>query len=61
MVTYHVKEILPCITHVLMLRDGRVLDQGEKATVLSSQALSSLYGPSVKLSQKAGRYALLVL
>lgn len=61
MVTHHVEEILPCISHVLLLRDGRVLDQGEKTTVLNSQALSTLYGSPVKLSQKAGRYALHVL
>lgn len=61
MVTHHVEEILPCISHVLLMRDGRVLDQGEKTTVLTSPALSTLYGSPVKLSQKAGRYALNVL
>jgi len=61
MVTHHVEEILPCITHVFLLRDGEVLSQGEKASVLTSGALSTLYGAKVKLGQKDGRYSLKVL
>ena len=61
MVTHHVEEILPCITHVFLLRDGEVLIQGEKARVLTSGALSTLYGAKVKLGQKDGRYSLKVL
>lgn len=60
MVTHHVEEILPCVSHIFMLRNGRVLIQGEKKSVLNSAALSTLYGAPVKLSQKAGRYALSV-
>lgn len=60
MVTHHVEEILPCVSHIFMLRGGRVLIQGEKKSVLNSAALSTLYGAPVKLSQKAGRYALTV-
>jgi iron complex transport system ATP-binding protein len=61
MVTHHVEEILPCISHVFLLRDGRVLLQGEKKDVLTSGALSTVYGAPVKLSQKAGRYSLQVM
>ncbi len=61
MVTHHVEEILPCISHVFLLRDGRVLLQGEKKNVLTSGALSTVYGAPVKLSQKAGRYSLHVM
>ncbi len=60
MVTHHVEEILPCITHVLLLKDGSILAQGDKARTLSSQALSTLYGAPVKLSRKADHYALRV-
>ena len=61
MVTHHVEEILPCISHVFLLRDGRVLLQGEKKDVLTSGALSTVYGAPVKLSQKGGRYSLQVM
>lgn len=61
MVTHHVEEILPCISHIFLLKGGQVLHQGEKSKVLTSSALSTLYGAPVKLSQKAGRYALQVV
>jgi iron complex transport system ATP-binding protein len=61
MVTHHVEEILPCITDVFLLRAGRVLGQGEKTKMLTSSALSTLYGATVKLTQKEGKYALRVL
>jgi len=61
MVTHHVEEILPCISHIFLLRAGRVLAQGEKADILTSPALSQLYGAPVKLTQKDGKYSLRVL
>jgi hypothetical protein len=38
-----------------------VLGQGEKTKMLTSSALSTLYGAPVKLTQKEGKYALRVL
>ncbi|MCA1963087.1 MAG: ATP-binding cassette domain-containing protein [Prosthecobacter sp.] len=61
MVTHHVEEILPCITHVLLLRDGAVLAQGKKEKTLTSAALGAVYGAPVRLSRRKGRYALQVL
>ncbi|MDZ4286551.1 MAG: ATP-binding cassette domain-containing protein [Prosthecobacter sp.] len=60
MVTHHVEEILPCISHVLMLRQGRVFASGEKAKIMTSAALSAVYGADVKLTRKQGRYGLRV-
>lgn len=58
MVTHHVEEILPCITHVLMLKDGAVLAAGEKVKTLTSKRLGAVYGAPVKLSCRSGRYRL---
>ncbi|MCB1275084.1 ATP-binding cassette domain-containing protein [Prosthecobacter sp.] len=58
MVTHHVEEILPCITHVLMLRDGLVHAAGEKGVTLNSANLSAIYGSPVKLSRHSERYSL---
>ncbi len=58
MVTHHVEEILPCITHVLLLRDGRVHAAGAKAAILTSANLSHIYGLRVKLRRHGERYAL---
>jgi len=58
MVTHHVEEILPCITHVLMLREGKVLAVGEKRQVLTSTTLGAVYGAPVKVTRQKDRYYL---
>ena len=61
MVTHHVEEILPSITHVLMMRDGRIHASGIKKRTLTSANLSTIYGAPVKLSRHGERYALRLL
>ncbi|MDR2430143.1 MAG: ATP-binding cassette domain-containing protein [Puniceicoccales bacterium] len=58
LVTHHVEEIMPCFTHVLMLRKGRVLASGEIATTLTAQNLSTLFDAEITLGKKQGRFAL---
>jgi len=58
MVTHHVEEILPCMTHVLLLRAGTVHAAGEKQDMLTSRALSEVYGADLKLRHRGGRYQL---
>jgi iron complex transport system ATP-binding protein len=58
MVTHHVEEILPAITHCLLLKDGRVHAAGPKHEVLTSRHLSHIYGSAVKLSRHAEHYSL---
>jgi iron complex transport system ATP-binding protein len=58
MVTHHVEEILPCMSHVLILKDGSVLAEGEKSKTLTSEALSQAYGTPVKLEFHGDQYHL---
>lgn len=58
MVTHHVEEILPSMTHVLVLKAGSVLAAGPKEEVLSSAVLSEAYGAPVSLSHRGTRYQL---
>jgi iron complex transport system ATP-binding protein len=58
MVTHHVEEILPAITHCLLLKDGQVHASGPKHDLLTSANLSHLYGSPVKLTRHGERYAL---
>ncbi|AWK08458.1 iron ABC transporter ATP-binding protein [Streptomyces spongiicola] len=44
MVTHHVEEIAPGFTHVLMIRQGRVLTAGPMETELTSRNLSLCFG-----------------
>lgn len=58
LVTHHVEEILPSITHVLMMKDGLTLAAGPKQSILTSEALSTVYGDAVELEQDGARYRL---
>jgi len=60
LVTHHVEEIMPAFSHVLMLKRGRVLAVGEKASVLTPGSLSQVFAAGVKLRRRAGRYAMVV-
>ena len=56
LVTHHVEEIPPGITHALLLREGRVVAQGKAAEVLTAQHLSTAFGLPLAVHDEAGRY-----
>ncbi len=58
MVTHHVEEILPCMTHVLLLKAGTVHAAGVKQKILTSRALGQVYGADLKLRRRGARYQL---
>lgn len=58
LVTHHVEEILPCFTHLLLLKEGRVLVAGNIDEVLTGECLSEAYGEPVRLEAASGRYRL---
>lgn len=60
LVTHHVEEILPEITHVLMMKEGTVLCQGEKKSCLKASTLSTVFDAPVCLTESAGQYQLSV-
>jgi iron complex transport system ATP-binding protein len=60
LVTHHVEEITSAFSHALLLREGKVLDQGRKSDVLSSVSLSRTFGSRMRLGRTNGRYALRV-
>jgi iron complex transport system ATP-binding protein len=49
LVTHHVSEIIPEIERVVLLKNGRVVADGRKETVLTGESLSALFGVPVKL------------
>lgn len=57
LVSHHVEEIPPGFTHVLMIRDGRVVAQGPMESTLSAETLSATFGMPLVLEQHDGRYA----
>lgn len=57
MVTHHVEEIPPGFTHLLLLREGRIVSAGPLDEVLTAEALGETFGGTFELSHRDGRYA----
>jgi iron complex transport system ATP-binding protein len=55
-VTHHIEEILPLFRHTLILRDGRVLYAGDTRRVLDRSVLKDLFGVSLTVMKRKGRY-----
>lgn len=58
MVTHHVDEIPPGVTHAAIMRAGRIVDAGSIEQVLTSESLSDCFETSLRLERRAdGRFA----
>ncbi len=57
LVTHHVEEIPRGTTHVLLLRDGRILHQGPLDEVLTADHLSAAFGLPLALERRDHRWA----
>ncbi len=55
-VTHHVEEILPLFRHTLVLRQGKVLYAGPSERVLARNVLKEIYGVSLTVMKRRGRY-----
>lgn len=56
LVTHHLYEIPPEIARVVLLKEGRVLADGPKARVLTSEALTELFEFPIRLIEVDGSY-----
>lgn len=57
LVTHHVEEIPPGVTHALLLRGGGVVAQGAVSEVLTNEALSAAYGIPLDIQRREGRWS----
>jgi len=57
LVTHHVSEIIPEIERVVMLREGRIVADGPKQEMLTSQRLSSLFRADIQIARRDGYYS----
>ena len=57
MVTHHVEEIPAGMTHVLMLREGKVVAAGPIELTLTSANLTACFGLTLELRFDSGRYS----
>ena len=57
LVTHHVSEIIPEIERVVLLREGRIVADGPKQEMLTSERLSGLFGADVQIARRDGYYS----
>ena len=57
LVTHHVSEIIPEIERVVLLREGRIVADGPKQEMLTSEKLSSLFGADIQIARRDGYYS----
>lgn len=55
--THHVEEIIPEIQRVVLISHGKIIADGDKADILTSEHLSQLYGLEVKVREEDGWYS----
>lgn len=60
-VTHSLEEIMPAISHVAIMDDGKINIKGPKEEVLTKENLSQLYGLDLEVEVKYGRYWVKVL
>jgi iron complex transport system ATP-binding protein len=60
LVTHHVEEIVPALTHVLLLREGRVVAAGPKESVLTSEILGRAFDHPVTVRRRGERFELAI-
>jgi molybdate transport system ATP-binding protein len=58
LVAHRLEEIVPNITHVLLVKDGRLFRRGPKEEILTSENLTQLYGCSLRVGNNNGAYFL---
>jgi iron complex transport system ATP-binding protein len=57
MVSHHLEELPTSVSHVLLMRDGRILAQGPVRDVLTSELVSECFGFPIDVHEFDGRWA----
>ena len=54
MITHHIADILPEMQRAVMMRDGRIVANGEKRDLLTAERLTELFGREITLAERDG-------
>jgi iron complex transport system ATP-binding protein len=54
MVTHHLADILPETERIIMMREGRIVADGPKDTLIDAKKLGELFGTDVHVTEKEG-------
>lgn len=58
MVTHNLPDLIPEISRVILLKEGRIFKDGAKSEILTSDNLSNLYGLNLEVVRRDGYYYL---
>ena len=56
LVTHHLNEIPPEVDRVILLKDGKVAADGDKASLLTSGRLSAIYDTTIQIIERDGYF-----
>jgi len=56
MITHDLEDIPTGIQRVIMMKDGRIFDDGRKDKMLTSERISSLFSSGIKVTEENGTY-----
>ena len=56
LVTHHIHEIPPEVTRVILMKEGRVVEDGDKDQILTNTNLTNLFDWPIKVIQENGYY-----
>ena len=54
LITHHIGDILPEMERVVMMRAGRIVEDGVKRELLQAKKLSELFGRGIEMSERGG-------
>ena len=54
LITHHVADILPEMERVVMMREGRIVEDGGKRELLTSSVLGGLFGGEIRVEERGG-------
>ncbi|MFC6644539.1 ABC transporter ATP-binding protein [Granulicella cerasi] len=54
LITHHIADILPEMHRIVMMRDGRIIEDGAKDALLNESQLSELFGRRIFMSERDG-------
>ncbi len=54
LITHQLADIIPAMRRVLMMRDGRIVADGDRAELLTAERLGKLFGTKVQVSERDG-------
>lgn len=59
LVTHHISDLVPEIERVILMKNGRIVADGPKRSVLTSPALSRLFGTKLRVARKGREFELM--